>query len=661
MKNAWRSWGAGAALIVLLTVVVYLPTMRDGFVFDDHILIADNEMLKASDGLYRFWFTAEAPDYRPVTWTLWWLEWRLWDGRPVGYHVVNVLLHAVDCVLVWLVLRRLKIPAAWLAALVFAIHPVNVATVAWISEQKNTLSMLFYATSILLYLKFDEEQVHRQGRLCHQEISQATGLAAERCWRWYGLSLAAGLLALLTKTAAVMLPVVLLGCVWWRHGRVGWKDWLGSVPYFIASLVLSLVTIVQHQRALGEVVVQTGGFATRLASAGWVPWFYLSKALLPVNLTLIYPKWQVDASNWVSYVPGTILIGSLAVFWWKRRTWGRPLFFGLGYFVVTLFPVLGFFDQAFYRYSLVADHWQYFSIIGVIALVLAAGERMGGRIGERGRRAAMLAGAIVLVVLGIATWRRGCVYANDATLWQDTVTKTPNAWVAHNNLGSVLWKMGKPREAIAQYDQALKINPDYAEAYNNLGAALVRLGKVREAATQFEQALRIKRHDAAAENNLGAVLAQAGEFEEAIVHYEQALKARPGFADAHDNLGLALAHVGRVGDAIRHFEQALLINPDSAETQNNLAWLLATLPPVEGGDPVRAVALAQRACELTGNRVVPDLDTLAAAYAAAGRFNEAVATAQKAIELARAAGQTDVVKEIERRLELYRHGHAYRR
>ena len=354
--------GAGVALLILLTVAAYLPAMRGGFVFDDHPLITENRLVKANDGLYRFWCTTDAPDYYPLTWSLWWVEWRFWGNRATGYHVVNVLLHAINAVLVWRILRRLEIPGAWLAGLVFALHPVNVATAAWISEQKNTLSMFFYAAAILLYLRFDEE--------CR--------------WRWYVLSLASFLLALLGKSAVVMLPVVLLGCAWWKRGRVQRRDFLRSVPFFVLSLASGLLTVwFQQYRALEGHAVGMGGFASRLAMAGQVPWFYLEKTLLPFNLTVVYPKWEIPASRWISYVPGMVLVGCLAWFWWKRKTWGRPLLFGLGYFVGTLFPVLGFFDQGFYSHSLVADPWQYYAIIGVIALAVAGGMQICRRMKQR--------------------------------------------------------------------------------------------------------------------------------------------------------------------------------------------------------------------------------------------------------------------------------------
>ncbi|HUI05696.1 MAG TPA: tetratricopeptide repeat protein [Verrucomicrobiae bacterium] len=612
MKNASKSLGGSAALIVLLTVVAYVPVLHGGFVFDDHELITGNRMVKASDGLYRFWFTSESPDYRPLTWSLWWSEWRLWDGRATGYHVVNVLLLAVNAVLVWLILRRLKVSGAWLAAVVFAIHPVNVATGAWISEQKNTLSMLFYALAILLYLKFDEEG--RRG--------------------WYGLSVGAFFLALLSKTAVVMLPVVLLGCGWWRHGRVRARDWLYSLPYFVGSLALALVTILQHQRALPVAFVRPGSFGARLAMAGQVPWFYLSKALLPVDLMLIYPKWEIDPSRWVSYVPGIILIGGLIVFWWKRNTWGRTALFGLGYFVVMLFPVLGFFDQGFYLHTLVADHWQYHSIIGVIALTVAAGREAVRRMSEWGRSARVLAplgaglvSAVLVVVLGTATWRRSRIYADAESLWQDNVAKNPGAWVAQNNLGIALQGSGEAAKAKEHYEQALRLNPDSFEVHNNLGSSLLDLGRVPEAMGQFEQALRLRPDYAEAHNNLGNALLESGKVPEAVEQFEQVIQLKPDYAGAHYNLGVALVRLGKMREAIEQWERALSLKPDDAEVHNSLGIALYRSDDVAG-----AIGHYEQALRLRPDYVDAH-QNLGIALTQAGRLQEAVEQFEQALRL----------------------------
>jgi tetratricopeptide (TPR) repeat protein len=543
----------GAALIIALTLVVHIPAMRGGFVFDDPQQITNNTIIKAHDGLYRFWCTTEALDYYPLTSSLWWLEWHLWKDDATGYHVVNVLLHAANAVLVWMILRRLKIPGALLAALVFAVHPVNVATVAWISEQKNTLSMLFYTVAIFLCLTFDEDSR----------------------WRWYGLSLGAFLLALLSKSAVVMLPVVLLGCVWWVRGRVRWKDVRRCAPFFVLSLVLGLVTIwFQHHRAMEGHAARTGGLLLRLAAAGWVPWFYLYKAILPWNLTVVYPAWQIDVTRWVSYVPGMILISCFALFWWKRQTWGRPLLFGLGYFVVTLLPVLGFFEQGFYQYSQVADHWQYYAIIGVIALMAAAGERIGRRLGDRRQPLEVLVSAALLLLLGAAAWRRCSVHANDEIFWRDNVARNPNAWVAYYNLGVTLGEAGRLPEAMAQYERALQIRPDYAKAHNNLGLAFGKAGKTQAEVEQYEEALRIKPDFAEVHYNLGIVSEQMGSLTDAVEHYEQALRFKPDQAEAHYNLGVVLARLGRIQEATAHWEQALRIKPDYAEAHYNLGVAL---------------------------------------------------------------------------------------
>jgi tetratricopeptide (TPR) repeat protein len=532
-----------ALILVIVTFVVYFPALRGGFVFDDELIIK-NPLVHASDGLHRFWFTKEAPDYYPLTWSLWWAEWRLWGTSAPGYHLVNVLLHAVNVILIWTILRRLKIPCAWLAALVFAIHPVNAATVAWISEQKNTLSMLFYATAILLYLRFDETN---NGR-------------------WYGLSLIAFLLALFSKTAVVMLPFVLLACVWWRRGRLRSKDLVSTVPFFVLSLVSGLVTIYfQNEHYLKAHPVRDVSLPFRFAAAGWASWFYLYKALLPFNLSAIYPQWNIDISRWVSWLPDALLVGCFVLLGWKRKTWGRPLFFALGYFVVMLFPVLGFFDQSFYQYSLVSDHWQYYAIIGVIAPVVVAATTIGRRMNPSGRWVGEVAGLAVLLVLGVSTWTRAGVYATGETLWRNTLAKNPNAWMAHNNLGLALQNSGNLPEAIDHYEQALRFKPNFAEAQNNLGSALQQSGRLEEAREHYEQAVRLAPDYAHAYNNLGVVLFRLDKIPEAKAQYEEALRLEPDYANAHVNLGLALARLGRVPDAMEQWERALQINPNSAD------------------------------------------------------------------------------------------------
>jgi Tfp pilus assembly protein PilF len=525
MKRTLRRPAVYAVLIAVVTIVVYIPAIRGGFVFDDQKLIVENDLIKTRDGLYRFWFTTQAADYYPLTSSLWWLQWRLWGANPVGYHVVNVLLHAVNAILVWMILRGLKIPGAWLAGLVFAVHPVNVASVAWISEFKNTLSMLLFLTAIELYLAFDENQR----------------------WRFYGLSLVAFLLALFSKTAVVMLPIVLLGCVWWRRGRRGWNDVVRSAPFFVLSLVMGLVTLwYQYNPFRGEAAVRTEDFISRLAAAGWLPWFYLSKAVLPLDLCMIYPKWDVDGARVDSWLPGIGLVSCFALFWYKRRMWGRPSLFALGYFVVMLFPVLNLLQQGPYRLTSVADrwdHWQYYSIVAPIALVVGGFASACSRMGPRGRVAQLLASLAVVAALGAATWVRAGVFGTAERLWRDTLAKNPNSLEAHNSLGNVLVESGRFDEAIQQFEYALRLRPNYANARNNLGVALARSGKTQEAVALYELALQVAPDFAAAHNNLGEALFQLGKTQEAIVQWQEALRIDPGCTEARSNLMCAgVAH-----------------------------------------------------------------------------------------------------------------------
>ncbi len=599
MNHAFRSAAFRAALIVVLTIGAYWPATHAGFIWDDKPLITENRLVRAGDGLRRFWFTTEPPDYYPLTWSVWWLEWRLWGNNPTGYHLLNVLLHAANAVLVWQALQRLKVAGAWVAALVFAVHPVNVATVAWISEQKNTLSLLFFLIACLLYLRFDDESRRR----------------------WYWLSLAAFLLALLSKTAVVMLPVVLLLCVWWRRRQLRTKDWLLSAPFFLVSLVFGLVTIwFQSQRALEGAVVRPEGFWERLAAAGWVPWFYLWKALWPVDLMVIYPKWRVEPSQWLSYAPGLAWLICFAVCYRKRTSWGRPLLFGLGYFVGMLFPVLGFFDQGFYVYALVADHWQYHAIIGVIAVVVAAwGPLLRGN-WQHG------IGAAVVLLLAVGTWKRAGVYKHDETLWLDNVARNPSAWT-YNNLANSLREAGKTAEALPYFERAVQLGPDLAPIRYNYGVALRLAGRIQEEIAQYRRALEINPKYAEVHYNLGLALWQAGNQAEAMRHWELAVQSKPDMTDAHNNLGVALGRIGRAEEELWHYQQAVRIDPTYAKARNNLADALA-----RRGRTQEAIEQYRQTL-----RLQPDLAqarcSLGLLLAAERRFEEAMSQYREALRI----------------------------
>ena len=542
-----------AAAILLITLIVYIPAIGAGFIWDDDTYLTRNPLIEAGDGLHRFWFTTEATDYFPLMSSSLWLEWRLWGMNAMGYHVTNILLHALSSVFIWLILRKLRIRGAWLAGLVFAVHPVNVASVAWIAERKNTLSMLFYTLTVLCYLK-------------------STGTNRKY---WYGLSVFCFLLALLSKTSVVMAPFVLLICEWWRRGRITRRALLRTAPFAALSLALGLVTVwFQYNRAIAGEVVRPEGPLSRLAGAGWAVWFYLSKAILPIRLSMVYPRWEINASSIVAFLPLFLVLGGIAVLWRYRRTWGRAPFAGFAYYVVTLVPVLGIADIHFMRYSLVADHWQYISIIGVIALVTAGAARMNSVL--RGERQYLIfAGGIAVIVLLCAlSWRRAAVYRNQETLWRDTLAKNPSSWVSHVNLGNALIKKGGTHEATGHFVAALQINPQQAELRANLGWLLLQQGRLDEAEANLTEALRLNPDLPEVHNNLGTVFYKLGETDKAVLHYREALQLAPDLAMAHINLGLALASQGRVGEGIAQYNEALRLEPNSAAAHFNLGTAL---------------------------------------------------------------------------------------
>ncbi len=401
-----------------------------------------------------------------------WLEWRLWGRNPTGYRITNLALHLASALLIWTILRRLEIPGAFLAALLFALHPVNVESIAWISQRKNALAMVFFLFSILCYLR------HEEGREARDE-RRAKGRSARRdktgaVWLWYGLSLAAFVLAMLSKGSVAVLPLLLLLIVWWRQRQVGLRDVARTAPFFLVAILLTVVNLWFQTHGI-DTVIREASLAQRLAGAGAVIWFYLSKAFLPLGLLFVYPPWQIEAGQLLWWLPLLAALVVTALLWRKRDSSNavsvRAVLFAWLVFGVSLTPVLGFADVGFMRYSLVADHYQHIAIIAVAALVAAAWSRWHQQAQGSVRWVSSAAAVTIAGILALLTWRQNEYYGDPVTLYEATLEKYPTCWMAHNNLGLALVKAKKISEAIDHYREAVRLKPDFPEALSNWGAA----------------------------------------------------------------------------------------------------------------------------------------------------------------------------------------------
>lgn len=552
-----RSWLPGLILVAAI-LVAYQPAWQAGFIWDDDSYVTGNQTLRSLDGLERIWLKPESsPQYYPLVFTSFWAEYHLWKLHPSGYHLINILMHAMNAVLLWCVLRRLKIPGSWCAAAIFALHPVMVESVAWVTERKNVLSCLFYLLAVLVFLRF--------------RPLNSMGTAAKSDWRYYPLVLALFICALLSKTVTCSLPAAFLLLIWWKTGRVEKRDILALVPMFALGAILGLATVWLEKYHVGARGVDwTLSFGQRCLLAGRALWFYAGKLFWPGQLTFIYPRWQMDGSAAWQYSFPLAALAVMTVLWSLRQKIGRGPLVAVLLFAGTLAPALGFIDVFPFRYSFVADHFQYLASIGLITLVACGGAMICDRAGQRGRRAGISAVSVVLLGLGMSTWRQAGIYKNAETLWTDTVAKNPNASMAYNNLGDVLVNQGRFLEAIVECRISLRIDPRNPEPYNNLGTALARAGRIPEAIKQCEQALRIKPDYAQAHNNLGNIFLQIGRSDEAMEHYNAALTITPYSANSHYNLGTALLQAGRLDEAIMQFRKVLEIQADYAEAYNNL-------------------------------------------------------------------------------------------
>jgi tetratricopeptide (TPR) repeat protein len=616
--DGWRRRGATWAVLFCATLVAYFPALRGGMLWDDdrHVTAP---ALQSLQGLSRIWSDLGATQqYYPLLHSAFWLEHRLWGDAVIGYHLTNIVLHSIAAWLVVMIARRLSLSGALLAGFVFALHPVNVEAVAWIAEQKSTLSGVFYLASALTYLHFDETR------------RRSTYILATLLF----------VVALLTKTVTATLPAALLVVLWWRRGRLdAARDVQPLLPWLVCGAAAGLFTAWVESTMIGA---QGADFALtwteRALLAGRVIWFYAATLVWPARLVFLYPRWQVDAGVWWQYLFPAGVVAVAVGFWIVVKRTRAPLA-GFLFFTGTLFPVLGFLNVYPFRFSYVADHFQYLASLGVIVPVASVSVSASALRRSRPRIPEVV-GAAALVVLGLLTWRQSAMYRDAETLYRTTLMRNPESWLAHNNLGVVLAPMpGRLQDAIAEYQAALRLNPDLPEAHNDLGTALARVpGRDAEAAAEFEAALRLKPDFAEAHFNLaemhfnqGNALSQMpGRLPDAVAEFEAALRAKPAFAGAHNNLGNALALMpGRRADAIAEYRAALRAEPDYAEAHFNLGSALSQEP----GRLSEAIAEYQAALRLQPDYAKAHNNLGNALTLLPGRTSEAIAEYRVALRL----------------------------
>lgn len=531
-------------LIIVLTAWAYWPCLWGEFVWDDNSYIAYNPLLLDVSGLWRIWFEpAATPQYHPLVFSTYWIEYQIWGLSTLGYHLVNVALHVANTVILYVLLRRLRVGGALLAAAIFALHPVHVESVAWITERKDVLSAFFYGLTMLCWLRF-------------------LRLERERDW-WLALGLAA--CTLLSKTVLCTLPVAMALVAAWQAPR-SWRVWtVRLVPFFIIAVPTAAVTVwLEHSHGnppLPYTLIERVLIACRAL------WTHIGLLLWPVDLTIVYAGWPVSAVDGSAYafLLATIAVGVGLVALRSRQGLG-PLV-AATFFVVTLAPMLGFVDFNIMRYAFVADHFQYVAGAGLIALAAAGGERWT-RAWPRPLRASF---ATVLVgVLAALTWQQSRLYADADTLWSDNVAKNPRSWVGHTYLATELMRAGQMEEAADYLRQAIVFVPENAEAHRTLAVVLASLGENDDAVRHLTIALEIAPGNARVENSLGAVLMGMGRIEEAAAHFEAAVRLAPEYAEAWHARGLAAAQLGNRAEAITYLREAIQLRPEFPEARHDL-------------------------------------------------------------------------------------------
>lgn len=687
-----RTWLMAAGLIGL-TLLAYIPAIQGGWLWDDDTYVTGDERLRTLRGLWEIWFQPTATyrhQWYPLTMTGFWLQVQLFGLNPMGFKIVNVLLHAGNGLMLWRVMRRLRVPGgeagAYLIGLVFAVHPVAVMSVAWVTELKNTLSGFFFLGTVLAYLRF-------------AKIGAEEDAETARPWLWYALACGLFVLALASKTATASLPVGVAAILWWKRPGGKWLSRLWPlVPLALAGLGMVLLTkhFEQHfTGASGETWSHTP--AQKIVLCGQALWFYAGKLVWPHPLVFFYERWQVDAQSMASWFAPAGVLAVLAVLFALRNRIGRGAFAASLFFCIAVGPMYAI-NVYMMRYTWVADHWQYWAMMGLLGLIVGVVVAAARRWLPTYRYAGPALAGLLVAALGACTWVRGCDYRDIETLWQVTIADNPTAYAAYGNLGNLYLEQGRYEEALPNYErafeltpgpdkQALRLNlgkcllrlrrpdeaaghlealieaePENVEARSNLGLAyqsmnrpgdaanqfaralelddkyvpaivnygglLCGMGRFEDGISQFERALELDENNFNARSNLGSALQQLGRYEEAVAYLERALQLRPDEPEVRFSLGMALHQLGQLDEAVAHLEQVLRARPDHLAARHTLGYVLQDM-----GEDERAIEQFAEVIKAQPGNVAPLIDT-AISLERLGRGGEAAETYERALSLA---------------------------
>lgn len=672
-----------AAICLLLAAVVLLTfgqSRNFGFVnFDDAVYYSSNYYVKAGltwAGFKWAFQTGYASNWHPLTWLSLMLDAQLFGPGPAGPHFTNVLLHAINAVVLFLLFRRLTgalWPSAVVAAL-FAVHPLRVESVVWISERKDVLSGLFFLLTLGAYALFVEK-------------SKAQNPKSKL---FYTLCLLAFVCGLMCKPMLVTLPLVLLLLDYWPLNRFTpsalKRLLIEKIPFFILSAASCIVTMLAQQQAIKPMGVLP--LPLRLSNAVIAYITYLLQMIWPHNLAVLYP-YRFNPPNW--QVAGACILMLCITFPALLMARRFPYFLtGWLWYLGMLVPTIGLVQVGEQAH---ADRYTYLPQIGLYLIVVWATKDFSVSWHIR-RRIPVTLTFVLIGILMVCTLKQTAYWRNEESLWKQTIACTTGNYLAHNDLGYVLAAKGRIPEAIEHYQKAIEIDPtcadaynnlgtiylnqgqldeaarlyhraidiypSFAEAYNNLGILLMKQGRPAEAIEQFQKALELEPDNAEIQNNLANVFTTQGRADEAIEHYRQALAQMPDSVHAHYQLGFLLQGRGEFAASVAQFQMVLELDPKHVSAQNNLAWLLATCPDNSVRNGTKAIELAQQAVQLSGGEASEILDTLAAAYAEAGRFSEAIATANRALSLASLKNNKPLADAIQTQLKFYEAGTPFR-